>query len=189
MLVSGEQIYLRTIRESDLDWIYEKDCDLAMRGDHYPIYFDSQPGFKDEFHKTGFWDDDGGDLLICDGQTDVILGVIFCFKTTPYWDNLEVGYRLYDLKSSGRGIVTEALHLFSYLLFASKKINRLELKIFPENAASKRVAAKCGYQLEGIARGGIFHRGAYRDMEVYSLLRGEAPNTLEDARQRVPKEA
>lgn len=187
MIVSGKRVYLRTIREADLDWIYEKDCDMEMRGDYYPVYFDSQPGFKDEFHKTGFWEADSGDLLICDLKTDAILGVIFCFKTTPYWDNLEVGYRLYDLNSSGRGIMTEALMLFSYVLFASKKINRLELKIFPEHAASKRVAVKCGYTLEGTARGAFFFRGVHRDMEVYSLLRSEAPASREEALNRLSK--
>jgi RimJ/RimL family protein N-acetyltransferase len=185
MIVSGKRVYLRTIREADLDWIYERDCDMETRGDYFPVYIDSQPGFKDEFHKTGFWDKDSGDLLICDLQTDAILGTIFYFKATPYWDNLEVGYRLYDLKSSGRGIMSEALMLFSYVLFTSRKINRLELKIFPEHAASKRVAVKCGYQLEGTARGAYNFRGVYRDMEIYSLLRGEAPASREEALSRL----
>jgi hypothetical protein len=30
----------------------------------------------------------------------------------------------------------------------------------------------------------VFHRGAYRDMEVYSILRQEAPATLEEALAR-----
>jgi RimJ/RimL family protein N-acetyltransferase len=119
-------------------------------------------------------------MLICNLTDHQILGVMYCLKATPYWDNLEVAYRLYDLQLSGQGIMTEALKLFSYVLFVSKSINRLELKIFPENTASKRVAVKCGYHFEGIARGAIFHRGAYRDMEIYSLLRSEAPHSLED---------
>ncbi len=41
--------------------------------------------------------------------------------------------------------MTEALTLFTYLLFAMYKINRLELKIMPGNAPSRRVAQKCGY--------------------------------------------
>ncbi|MDP6736526.1 MAG: GNAT family protein, partial [Nitrospinaceae bacterium] len=67
--------------------------------------------------------------------------------------------------------MTEALTLFTYVLFVSKKINRLELKVIPGNAPSKRVAEKCGYQLEGVNRGAMFLRGDYRDLEVYSILR------------------
>ncbi len=184
MIVSGSKVYLRTVREKDLDWLYEQDVDSESRGQHYPVFITSETAFKDDFRKTGFWEDDHGDLLICSLDNHSILGTIFCFKGTPYWDSLEVGYRLYDLQRSGQGIMTEALNLFTYILFVSKKVNRLELKIFPENAASKRVAVKCGYQLEGIARGVFFHRGAYRDMEIYSLLRGEAPGSREEAISR-----
>jgi RimJ/RimL family protein N-acetyltransferase len=53
--------------------------------------------------------------------------------------------------------------------------------------ASKRVAEECGYKFEGVARGAVFHRGAYRDMEVYSILRQEAPATLEEALARIGK--
>jgi ribosomal-protein-alanine N-acetyltransferase len=42
------------------------------------------------------------------------------------------------------------------------------------NTGSKRVAEKCGYRFEGVARGAVFHRGVYQDMEVYSILREEA---------------
>ena len=119
-------------------------------------------------------------MLICNLTDHQILGVMYCLKATPYWDNLEVGYRLYDLQLSGQGIMTEALKLFTYVLFISKTVNRLELKIFPENIASKRVAEKCGYKLEGLARGAVFHRGAHRDIEIYSLLRSEAPRSIEE---------
>ena len=107
------------------------------------------------------------------------------FKTTPYFDGLEVGYRLYDTGQSNRGVMTEALCLCTYVLFVTRKINRLELKIMPDNIPSKRVAEKCGYTFEGVNRGAIFHRGAYRDMEVYSILREEAPATLEDALAKI----
>jgi RimJ/RimL family protein N-acetyltransferase len=52
----------------------------------------------------------------------------------------------YPQESGGRGITTQALILLIYVLFTIHKINRLELKIVPENQASKRVAQKAGYQ-------------------------------------------
>jgi RimJ/RimL family protein N-acetyltransferase len=43
----------------------------------------------------------------------------------------------------------------------------------PLNLASKRVAEKCGFKFEGIARGSFFHKGKNHDSEVYSILRDE----------------
>ena len=118
-------------------------------------------------------------------QADRLVGIMYFFKATPYFDGYEIGYRLFDLQSSGRGLMTEALLLCTYLLFVWKKINRLELKIFSENIGSKRVAQKCGYQYEGLLRGCDFHRGEYRDMESYSILRSEAPRTRDEALARL----
>jgi [ribosomal protein S5]-alanine N-acetyltransferase len=184
MLVKGPHVYLRTVRADDLAQLYLYTCDVEARGTHFPIFFDSESGFRHEFEKDGFLRPDSGTLLICD-HTDGLLGIMYFFKATPYFDGFEIGYRLFDIQQSGRGVMTEALMLCTYLLFVWKKINRLELKIFPENIGSKRVAQKCGYQYEGLLRGCDFHRGENRDMESYSILRSEAPRTLDEALARL----
>jgi len=181
MIVEGRSIFLRTVRTKDLDWLYERDCDIEARGMYFPVILHSEAEFKSEFQETGYWTDSYGQALICDNQDQSILGIMYYFKTTPYWDSYEVGARLFDLQNANRGIMSEALPLFTYVLFMTYKINRVELKITPQNALSKRVAVKCGYQYEGIARGGVFLRGSYQDMEVYSILRREAPSTLAEA--------
>jgi RimJ/RimL family protein N-acetyltransferase len=58
-------------------------------------------------------------------------------------------------------------------LFDRKKENQIRLIIHPDNAGSKRVAQKCGYKYEGVARGAWFHRGRNQDVEVHALLRDE----------------
>jgi RimJ/RimL family protein N-acetyltransferase len=184
MLVKGPNLFLRTVRAADLDQLYLYVCDVEARGLHFPIFFDSESAFKHEFEEDGFLKPDRGTLLICD-RADRLVGIMYFFKATPYFDGFEIGYRLFDIQNSGRGLMTEALMLCTYLLFTWKKINRLELKIFPENIGSKRVAQKCGYQFEGLLRGCDFHRGEYRGMESYSILREEAPRTLAEALARL----
>jgi RimJ/RimL family protein N-acetyltransferase len=187
-MIRGKRVYLRTVRESDLDSYYERICDVEGTGqyEYYCIDVPSEADFKRDFREMGFWDAKYGELLICDHDNHV-LGVILFYKAAPYFDGFEIAARIFDVEHRNRGIMTEALALFTYLLFTIKKINRLELKIMPANAPSKRVAEKCGYQFEGVARGAVFHRGAYRDMEVYSILRQEAPATLEEALARIGK--
>jgi RimJ/RimL family protein N-acetyltransferase len=43
--------------------------------------------------------------------------------------------------------------------------------IVPENAASCRIAEKCGFVLEGTARGAFYNDGRNQDVLIYSLLK------------------
>lgn len=171
-MIRGKNITLRTIRETELDALYTTLSDLASRGDYFPLSLMSETTFKREFHRHGFWSNDAGRLLICDAE-DRLLGSIWYFQAVPYYDGLEIGYQLFDVGQRNTGIMTEALSLGVHYLFAAKKINRLQLAIMRPNAASKRVAEKCGFTFEGVARGAIFHRGANHDLEIYSLVRAD----------------
>ena len=58
-------------------------------------------------------------------------------------------------------------------LFGAQKVNRISLVILPENAPSRRIAERCGFKLEGTARGALFHGGRSVDVLIYSLLRDD----------------
>lgn len=58
-------------------------------------------------------------------------------------------------------------------LFGTKKEYRIHLVIVPENAASRRIAEKCGFELEGTVRGAFFNDGRNQDVLLYSLLRSD----------------
>jgi [ribosomal protein S5]-alanine N-acetyltransferase len=185
MLVKGKNVYLRAIREADLNQYAAYISDIEMRGPYFPIYIDSESSLKKMYAEDGFMTEEHGDLYICSMGDDTPLGILYYFKATPYYDGLEIGYRLFDTGNSGRGIVTEALMLATYMLFVWLKIHRLELKIMPDNIGSKRVAEKCGYQFEGIARQAAFHHGAHHDFAIFSILRHEAPKTLDEVHERL----
>jgi RimJ/RimL family protein N-acetyltransferase len=69
--------------------------------------------------------------------------------------------------------VTEAVQLLTDYLFAAKKVNRIHLVIVPENAASRRIAEKCSFTLEGTIRGAFFNDGRSQDVVLYLLLRDD----------------
>jgi [ribosomal protein S5]-alanine N-acetyltransferase len=50
----------------------------------------------------------------------------------------------YDDRFAGPGWLTEAVQLIADFLFGAKKQYRIQLVIVPENAASGRIAEKCG---------------------------------------------
>lgn len=172
-MLKGESIRLRPIREGDLEAVYNYHLDIANRGEYFPLGVLSEPAFKQRFQQDGFWGADEGMLLIVDGE-GAIIGHIEFFATVPYLDEYELSYQIYDKAHYGKGYTSEAVNLLVRYLFGRKKVNRIRLVIHPENAASRRVAEKCGFSHEGTARGAWFHQGKNHDVEIYSILREEA---------------
>ncbi len=171
-LLRGQRVALRLVREADLARLYETLQDLDSRGDHYPLFVPSEPAFKKEFQETGFWTPQKGTLLMIDSENQVA-GRILYYPTVPYLSELEIGYHLFDSAQAGKGLTSEALQLLTHYLFALLPVNRLRLIIHGKNAASLRIAEKCGYLSEGTARGAWFHNGEYHDVMVYARIRGQ----------------
>lgn len=63
----------------------------------------------------------------------------------------EVGYWLAE-SYWGIGIMTEALKLVTEFGFKKLNLKRIQLRTYPFNKASQKVAKKAGYKLEGILR-------------------------------------
>jgi ribosomal-protein-alanine N-acetyltransferase len=183
-MLRGERVMLRPALATDLDRLYAAHIDIANRGAFFPRSVQSEAAFKRTFSEGGFWKPDEGMFLIFDGEE--LAGHIEFFRPVSYWDALELSYQLYDSKFAGRGYVTEAVQLTVDYLFATKKWNRIHLVIVPENAASRRIAEKCGFELEGTARGAFFNDGRSQDVVLYSLLRADKRPWLEGRQVETP---
>ncbi len=75
----------------------------------------------------------------------------------------------------GRGYCTEAARELLRYGFEELELNRIEARHLTSNPASGRVMIKIGMTYEGILRELMFHRGKFRDLAVYSILRSEYP--------------
>ena len=169
MLV-GRSVRLRPIREADLATMYGAHIDIRNRGSFFPLGIMSEPAFRRQFAENGFWQKTEGMLAILapDGE---IAGHIEFFRPVSYWDAFELSYQLYDDGHAGKGYITEAVQLLVDYLFGAKKEHRIHLVIVPGNRASRRIAEKCGFLLEGTVRGAFFNDGHNQDVLLYSLLR------------------
>ncbi|MRG61062.1 GNAT family N-acetyltransferase [Agromyces sp. CFH 90414] len=168
-MLHGDRVSLRTVREDDLPALYRAHEDLRHRGAFFPLGVQSESRFRRDFAETGLWETDEGTLLIIDPAGEVA-GHIEFFVPISYWDAYELSYLLYGDRFAGHGYTTEAVQLLVDYLFGAKKRNRIQLVIVPENAASRRIAEKCGFTLEGTARGAFYNGGRNHDVVVYSLL-------------------
>jgi len=171
-MLEGRLIRLRTVREADLDRMYEAHTAIAARGAFFPLGVMSEPAFRREFAEKGFWQKTDGMLVIATADGE-IAGHIEFFRPVNYWDAFELSYQLYDERHAGHGYVTEAVQLLVDYLFAVKKEHRIQLVIHPENGASRRIAEKCGFGLEGTARGAFYNAGRNHDVLIFSMVRGD----------------
>jgi RimJ/RimL family protein N-acetyltransferase len=172
-MLRGRSITLRPVRERDLDALYDAHAEIENRGSFFPLGVRSESAFRRDFAEHGFWQREEGLLLIV-GDGDQVAGHIEFFKPVGYWDAFELSYQLYDDRFAGRGYTTEAVQLLVDYLFGAKKQHRIQLVIVPENAASCRIAEKCGFSLEGTVRGAFYNDGRNQDVLLYSLLKSDS---------------
>ena len=82
----------------------------------------------------------------------------------------ELGYYLAE-EYWGRGIMTIAVKQICEKLFSETDILRIFAEPFENNAGSRRVLEKAGFQLEGILKNNAFKNGKVLNMALYSYTR------------------
>ena len=88
------------------------------------------------------------------------------------WQNATLGYWI-DRNAAGRGHATRAVRLALAYAFDHVGLHRVQPAIIPRNLASRRVAEKVGFRLEGRALRYLKINGVWEDHDLYAL-------TLED---------
>lgn len=171
-MLRGKHVRLRQVRSRDLDALYDAHEDIRTRGEFYPLGVQSEAAFQKAFADGEFWGKEEG-MLVLETPEGEMAGHIEFFKPVVYWDAFELSYQLYDERFAGRGMMSEAVQRLVDYLFSAKKANRIHLVIVPGNGASRRIAEKCGFTLEGTVRGAFFNGGRSQDVLLFSLLRDD----------------
>jgi RimJ/RimL family protein N-acetyltransferase len=83
-----------------------------------------------------------------------------------------IGYWLTP-EARGRGAATHTVRLLADWAFSTLGLKRIKLTCAPDNHASQRVAARCGFVHEGVLRSEMVFKGSRRDTVMFSLLPGE----------------
>ena len=84
-------------------------------------------------------------------------GIIFCAMRGAH-----IGYWI-DQRFANRGYTTRAVKLLTKFGFERLRLHRIEINLRPENEASKQVAIKAGFLLEGARNNYLHIAGDWRD--------------------------
>lgn len=163
-MIEHEGICIRCIEDTDLEFV----CCCAtpaVYGSYQGFRFVSQTSVVNAFQENGFWDEDGGVLIVDAGHEPVGLA-----QVTFVREGLaRVGLILLP-DHRGYGIGTQALALLRDYLCENYPLARLEADTDADNIAGQRILENNGFVCEGTMRAFRFWGGRYHDSLLYSYI-------------------
>ena len=174
LILETERLLLRKILPSDAPDMY----DYAKRPEtsRYLLWYPHSSlsatlelirYFQKEYSSGSFYD-----LGIIYKPTGKMIGTV---GLTSYDDKnrcAELGYVL-SPDYWHMGLAPEALSAMMNFAFCELGAHRAEARYIEENQNSRRVMEKCGMHFEGIAKGKMYVKGAYRNIGCCALLSDE----------------
>jgi RimJ/RimL family protein N-acetyltransferase len=112
-------------------------------------------------------------FAIVDEGSEEFIGFAALVRIDQDAREAEAGY-IVSPRARGRGLAARALGLLTEWALDGLALERVELRITPDNLASIRVAERCGYVREGVLRSVHFKQGERSDLAVYSRLPSDA---------------
>ncbi len=107
-------------------------------------------------------------------KTRIIGRVSLTRITRGAFQNCYLGYFI-DKDEQGKGLMTEAVRRALTFGFGPLGLHRVQAAIMPRNAPSLRVADRCGFRKEGLARRYLQIAGQWEDHEIFALTSEEWP--------------
>ncbi len=103
-------------------------------------------------------------------EHEAIGGIGLEFGSDIHRFTAELGYWLGE-PFWGRGIMTDAVRLFTAWAFEHLEVYRIFAGVLDGNAASARVLEKAGFAREGRLRAGVFKNGRVLDQLLYARIK------------------
>ena len=159
-------VRLRPIADEDVPWLRERRARVETE-DPFNFF-----GHRDWARPT-IGPDSGTLLVEVDGERagDV------SWRPVPYgmppWSTaFEIGIAL-AVEYRGRGLGAVAQRLLVEHLFAHTTAHRIQATTDVEHVAEQRSLEKAGFVREGVLRGAQWRAGAWHDLVLYAVLRGD----------------
>ncbi len=172
--ISGEAFRLRRWRAGDAPPLLELARESAAEIGPRMMWTDTVTDLAGAEHFIGErlrqWDDGEGYAFLAECRdTGRLLGGGAVGHINRQHRVANLGYFV-RTSERGRGLAADIGRLLAEFAFGDLWIQRLEILIEPDNAASLRVAEKLGAVREGVLRHRLLIHGTPRDAVMFSLL-------------------
>ena len=166
---------LRAIRAEDLDVITQWKTDPDYGGEFQWGGFGSTRYLRDLFANDDVINDDGGTLAVVDDD-DQLLGDVSWRRVQSGPSRLSWCFNIGIVlrpEARGNGHGGRAQRLLADYLFSHTTVHRIEASTDVDNVAEQRSLEKAGFTREGVMRAFQWRQGAWRDMVLFSRVRGD----------------
>jgi RimJ/RimL family protein N-acetyltransferase len=176
IMLHGEKIYLRPVRQDDLPILAARANDIAFLTEFNFFGLHRHNGLEKYFQEDGLLSQEHGTLVVVTYASDQIVGDV-SYRQVRYGPGYaSIAYNLgiaLAPEHRGKGYGVEAQQLLAEYLFSVYPIMRVEASTDITNSAELRALEKAGFTREGVLRKAQWRNGDWHDLVVYSKLRGE----------------
>ena len=168
--LTGSRVRLRPWRTDDVDAVCRRlpgRRDPALDAGPRALRAGARRGVRGRHRRRDTWAEGGALFAVEPRDGGPLVGSIGLFPPSDGF--AEAGYWTAP-GARGQGFTAEALGLLSGWAFDDVGVRRVELRVDPDNAGSRRVAERAGFRAEGTVRQRFLHRGQPSDVVLYALL-------------------
>jgi RimJ/RimL family protein N-acetyltransferase len=172
--IEADRLLLRPWRPADAPAVLAACTDpQTQQWTTVPVPYTAEHarGFVEEHGPRGWADDSDYGFAVCDRASGEVLAAI-ALRRRPAHEVHDVGFWAVP-SARGRGVVSEALVALCRWAFNDLGVERVEWYAEVGNWASRRVAEKAGFTVEGVQRLGLSGRQGRRDSWVGARLAGD----------------
>ncbi len=166
----GKEVYLRGLKESDLEniqsWLSDSDVTKLLFQGEKPLDLDI---IKDDFHRKIRENNEIVFAIIMKTDNQHV-GWAGIYEINWVSRNCELRFFIGDKKYWRKGIATESTSLLVDYAFDKLNMHRVHGGANIENHGSVNVFKKLGFSEEGISKEGHFRNGKYYDLVRFGLL-------------------
>ena len=173
-MLEGTIVNLRAPEIDDLDrntrWINDREVTRYLSARYEMSHLAEEGWLRDLVSKPMAYDRVFYAIETKEGQH---IGNINLFKAQPEEQKCELGIMIGEKTRWSKGYGTDALRTLVRFAFDEMNMQRVELTVYHFNERGQAAYRKAGFVEEGRRRDAIYTEGAYHDLVVMSVLKGD----------------
>ena len=166
--LNGEQIYLRALEPSDLDFLYELENNTAIwevSGTTTPYSRHTLQKYLENAHRDIY---EVKQLRFCIVNLGhAVLGFIDLFEFDPRHRRAGLGIVILEEQHRNKGLGAEAIGLVCNYAFRVLDLHQLYAHVLEDNAASMQLFRKMGFENSGTRKEWILSNGTYKNEVLF----------------------